>query len=142
MIDDISSEIIRSRRYRSELELCQTVVDTMDDAIAVFASTGQLVMTNAAYGQLWGHNPGGNLATTSIRSMAEHWRKLCPPTTLWSEAEEYLTSLEQRDPWRTEVRLLDGRLIECNFFPLSGGATLVRFHGSRRSAAPLAIAKA
>lgn len=142
MIDDISSEIIRSRRYRSELELCQTVVDTMDDAIAVFASTGQLVMTNAAYGQLWGHNPGGNLATTSIRSMAEHWRKLCPPTTLWSEAEEYLTSLEQRDPWRTEVRLLDGRLIECNFFPLSGGATLVRFHGSRRNAAPLAIAKA
>ena len=142
MIDDISSEILRSRRYRADLELCQAVVDTMEDGIVVFASTGHLVMSNAAYSLLWDHNPGTSLAITGIRQLAEHWRHGCAPTTLWAEAEDYMTTLDHRDPWQAEARMLDGRLIECRFFPLAAGATLIRFRDATRGAAPLAIAKA
>ena len=140
MIDDISSEILRSRRYRADLELCQGVVDTLDDGIAVFASSGQLVMSNDAYSYLWGHDPGQNLAVTGFRQLAAYWRQCSAPTGLWTEAEDYMSTLDHRDPWRAEVRLTDGRLIECRFYPLANGATLVRFRDATRTASPVALA--
>jgi PAS domain-containing protein len=142
MIDDISSEIIRSRRYRAELELCQGVVDTLEDGIAVFASTGQLVMSNTAYTQLWGHSPGNDLAPTGIRHLAAYWRQRSAPTSFWAEAEDYMTTLDERDSRQAEVRLTDGRLIECCFFPLANGATLLRFRDITRGITPLALATA
>lgn len=98
MIDDISTEIIRSRRYRADLELCQRVVDTLEDGIAVFASTGQLVMSNTAYAALWGHDPGEQLSPMGFAQMAARWRALSAPSTLWAEAEEFSARLDDRTP--------------------------------------------
>lgn len=136
MIDDISVEIIRSRRYRADLELCQRVVDTIEEGIAVFASTGQLVMSNTAYTALWGHDPGEQLAPMSFSHMAAHWRALSAPSTLWSDAEDFAARLDGRAPWQAEARLLDGRLITCRFVPLSDSATLVGFGLVLAEAAP------
>ena len=47
MFEDISGEMLRTRRYRADLELGQSVIDQMDEAIAVFSEGGQLVMSNA-----------------------------------------------------------------------------------------------
>jgi PAS domain-containing protein len=139
MIDDISTEIIRSRRYRADLELSQRVVDTLDEGIAVFASTGQLVMSNTAYTALWGHDPGEELAPMGFGQMAARWRALSAPSTLWTEAEEFSARLEDRAPWQAEARLLDGRLIACRFAPLSDGATLVGFRPVLAETAPRAL---
>lgn len=140
MIDDISTEIIRSRRYRADLELCQRVVDTMDEGIAVFAATGQLVMSNTAYAALWGHDPGEELAPLRFAQIAAHWRAMSAPSTLWTEAEEFSARLEERTPWQAEARLLDGRLITCRFAPLSDGATLVGFSPLLTETMPRAVA--
>lgn len=139
MIDDISTEIIRSRRYRADLELCQRVVDTLEEGIAVFASTGQLVMSNTAYAALWGHDPGEQLAPMGFARMAAQWRALSAPSTLWTEAEEFSARLDDRAPWQAEARLLDGRLIACRFVPLSDGATLVGFCPVLAESAPRAL---
>ena len=127
MIEDISSEITRTRRYRADLELGQSVIDSMPDAMAVFSETGILVMTNAAYAKLWGHDPASTLTNEGIRSLAHHWRSKTAPNGVWAEAEEYVCTIGDRQIWSDEVRMADGRLIVCTFTPLSGGATLVGF---------------
>ena len=139
MIDDISSEIIRSRRYRADLELSQRVVDTLEEGIAVFAPTGQLVMSNTAYAALWGHDPGERLALVGFAQLAAHWRSLSAPSTLWADAEDFAARLEDRVPWQAEARLLDGRLILCRFAPLSDGATLAAFRLAQTEATPRAL---
>lgn len=127
MFEDISTEMTRTRRYRADLELGQAVVDAMEDAIAVFSPAGDLVMTNAAYGALWGHDPvetvGGGVAV----QLCEQWRARSSPSPIWVEAERFLAELGPRDPWSGEIRLEDGRLVSCRFAPLTGGATLVLF---------------
>jgi hypothetical protein len=35
--------------------------------------------------------------------------------------------MADRTPWDGEVRLLDGRMVNCRFRPLAGGATLITF---------------
>ena len=128
MIEDITNEVSRSRRYRSDLELGQAVIDEMEEAVAVFSSSGQLVMSNLAYAELWAHDPEEDLQNGSIRAIAAHWRAKSAPGTLWSEAEEFISTVGNRISWTAEARLLDGRLVNCRFAPLSGGATLAAFH--------------
>jgi PAS domain-containing protein len=127
MIEDITNEVSRSRRYRSDLELGQAVIDEMDEAVAVFSPSGQMVMSNMAYALLWTHDPEEQMQNDSIRAMAAHWRSLSAPGVLWSEAEEFISTVGNRVSWKAETRLLDGRLLQCRFAPLSGGATLAAF---------------
>ncbi|MCF8509887.1 MAG: PAS-domain containing protein [Rhodobacteraceae bacterium] len=128
MIEDITSEVSRSRRYRSDLELGQAVIDEMEEAVAVFSASGQLVMSNLAYAYLWAHDPEDEMQSDSIRSVAAHWRMQSAPATLWSEAEEFISTVGNRVAWKADTRLLDGRLLSCRFAPLAGGATLAAFH--------------
>lgn len=127
MIEDISSEMLRTRRYRADLELSQSVIDEVDEAIAVFSQSGQLVMSNNTYAALWGHDPAESLADSTMRSLSSHWRAHSAPTAIWAEVEDYAATIGDRERWQGEVRLLDGRLVSCRFAPLVGGATLASF---------------
>lgn len=127
MIEDISTEMLRTRRYRADLELGQSVVDEMDEAIVVFSQSGQLVMSNTAYGRLWNHDPSHKLEDCSVRSLSAHWRAVSAPSPVWTEVDDYVATIGDRTLWWAEARLLDGRLLACRFAPLAAGATLVAF---------------
>jgi PAS domain-containing protein len=127
MFEDISNEMSRTRRYRADLELGQSVIDAVEDAVAVFSQGGQLVMSNASYAQLWQHDPQVLLSEASVGTLCAWWRDHAAPTLLWDDAIDYVTSSGDRSPWEGEVRLTDGRLVQCRFRPLTGGATLITF---------------
>lgn len=127
MFEDISTEISRIRRYRADIELGQSVIDTLDDALAVFSSGGALVMSNAAYISLWGHDPAASLSEGTLPAVVAHWRDASAPTAFWTEAETFCDNAGRRDVLFGEIRLRDGRLIACRFMGLPGGATIARF---------------
>jgi PAS domain-containing protein len=127
MFEDISNEMSRTRRYRADVELGQSVIDAVEDAVAVFSQGGQLVLSNHAYAQLWQHDPQVLLSEASISTLCAWWRDHAAPTLLWDDAIDYVTTSGDRTAWEGEVRLLDGRLVMCRFRPLTGGATLITF---------------
>ena len=127
MIEDISTEMLRTRRYRADLELGQSVIDAMEEGVAVFSREGHLVMTNAAYAALWTHDPTMTVGEVPVRALARYWREMTAPAALWSEVEDYVSTVGDRLAWQAEARLLDGRLLTCRFAPLAGGATLTAF---------------
>jgi PAS domain-containing protein len=126
--EDISNEMSQTRRYRADLELGQAVIDALDQAIAVFSAMGVLVMSNAAYARLWGHDPAGTLGTDgSVAAVCDHWRDATAPTTIWDRAEDFVAQSGGREGWSDDARLSNGRLVSCAFAPLAGGATIVTF---------------
>lgn len=127
MFEDISNEMSRTRRYRADLELGQSVIDAIDQALAVFSNTGVLVVSNAAYARLWGHDPSSTVAESGIANLCDYWRENSAPSQNWAEAEAFASTLDDRQPLGFESRLKDGRLIDCRFTPLPGGATLASF---------------
>lgn len=127
MIEDISTEMQRTRRYRSDLELGHSVIDQMAEAIVVFGQTGQLMWSNTAYSQLWGHDPNATLGEASIRNLGAHWKSLSAPSKIWTEIDEFVQTIGDRHPWTGELRLSDGRLIRCRIAPVAGGATMIAF---------------
>ncbi|TAG18759.1 MAG: diguanylate cyclase, partial [Rhodobacterales bacterium] len=127
MFEDISHEMTQTRRYRADLELGQSVIDAVDEGVAVFSQGGQLVMSNIGYAQLWNHDPAVLLSDAGIGTLCAWWREHSAPTLLWDDATDFVTTLGDRTAWDGEARMLDGRLVTIRFRPLTGGATLITF---------------
>ncbi len=127
MFEDISTEMSRTRRYRAELEMGQSVIDALEDAIAVFDQNGLLMMTNAAYRTLWNHDPDSNIKPLSIAELTRFWRSQSATSPLWCDAESFVATMGERQPLSGDARLNDGRLITCQMTGLPAGASLARF---------------
>ncbi len=126
--EDISAEISLTRRFRSEIEMGQSVIDALEDAIAVFSPNGDLVLSNAAYGQLWGVDPATSLGQMTVTDATRHWQRLCHPTPAWGDLRDFVVDLGERSAWDADITLTDGRHMTVRFTPANGNATLVRFH--------------
>jgi PAS domain-containing protein len=136
LIEDISAEISLTRRFRAELETGQAVIDSLEEAIAVFSANGMLIMTNSAYSGLWGSDHDTTLREISVLDATNTWHERCAPTPVWSDLRDFVSSREDRAEWLSEARMWDGRRLNCRISPLSGGKTLVGFSPLMRSDAP------
>ncbi|WP_435257071.1 PAS-domain containing protein [Thioclava sp. FR2] len=141
MFEDISTEVSRTRRYRADLELGQSVVDAMEESIAVFSETGHLVMTNRAYATLWGEDPSVSLVEIGIRSAITGWADRCAPSPIWKDVQDFVATIGDRDQWSSDLRMDDGRGLRCRLVPLEGGATMIGFRVIQAEAPKLTAAK-
>lgn len=127
LFEDISAEISLTRRFRSELEMGQAVIDSLEEAVAVFTPGGVLAMTNASYVDLWGHDPDRDLAEVSVGDATALWLTRSAPTPAWGDFRDFARQGPARAEWSADVTLRDGRPLACRFVPLSGGGTLAAF---------------
>lgn len=124
LFEDISSEVSMTRSFRSEIELSQSVVDSLDTAIAAFAPNGHCTLSNRAYARLWDLSPG---QPEDIVAACARWRAVSQPGTDWQGLCNRVLVTGQRLPWTGPVHLRDGRVLRCDTRPIAGGATLVTF---------------
>ncbi|MCB6177902.1 PAS-domain containing protein [Rhodobacter sp. Har01] len=127
LFEDISSEMSRTRRYRADVALGRAVIDVIDQPVVVFAQDGSMTMANRAAVALWGPPQNGLGLDLHEPDAVATWRSLTAPTLLWNDLADYIGTMGAREPWDGEVRLKDGRLVECRVAPLPDGATMVTF---------------
>ncbi len=133
LFEDISAEVSLTRRFRAELEIGQSVLDSLDEAMAVFTADGVLAMTNAEYAHLWGHDPETELRGLSLNDVTASWLAQTAPTPAWGDFRDFARQSQNRAEWTADVIMQDGRLVFCRFVPLAGGATLAAFRPRRAS---------
>ena len=136
LFEDISAEISLTRRFRAELDNGQAVLDSLDEAIAVFSPGGALTLSNSAYNALWGLDSSTVLGPFGIVDATRLWSAQCAPSPVWGDVREFVSTPGARAEWTADVRLLDGRLLHCRFKPIAGGATLAGFRVQERAARP------
>lgn len=127
LFEDISAEISLTRRFRTDIETGQAVLDALPDAIAVFSSSGTMVMSNTAYISLWGEKTDQGFVPPELSVSVRAWQSRCAPTAVWNELRNFIQMLGPRAPWSDRVVLDDGRQLRCHASPISGGKTMVRF---------------
>jgi PAS domain-containing protein len=144
LIEDISDEMRRLRSVRADLALGQSVVDALNDAIAVIDADGTLVQTNAAYAGLWGEPAAGAAAGTGAAGAAglvRRWAAQCAPDPAWEALETALARPppgEDRAGWEGTVRMLQGRALHLRLRPIGRGARLLVFTPVPRTGIALA----
>lgn len=127
LFEDISAEMSLTRRFRAELEQSQSVIDALEDGVAMFSAAGQLMQTNKAYCDLWqlaGEKP---VVGSDVNDVTRHWHAHSFPTPIWGDFRDFVHRTHDREEWQSTVALRNGRALSCRFIPQKGGATLAVF---------------
>lgn len=127
LFEDISAEISLTRRFRSQLELGQSVLNTLEQSIAVFSSSGVLAFSNIAYRKMWNIECDTSFTDISITDAARQWQAGSMPTPVWGDLRDFVVQFGERTDWQADVILRNGKAVQCQVIPMSGGATLVIF---------------
>ncbi|MFK7744987.1 MAG: PAS-domain containing protein [Roseobacter sp.] len=127
LIEDISAEISLTRNFRAELEIGQSLMDTFDEALVVFSSTGVLTFCNLAYREMWGLDPDNTFADVTISDSANEWKKLCTPGGRWAALTDFVLDYGENASWEMPATLVSGDELTCTVSRISSGATIIRF---------------
>ncbi|EEE36360.1 PAS domain containing protein [Rhodobacteraceae bacterium KLH11] len=127
LFEDITAEITLTRRFRSEMDLMQSILDKLADAIAVFTDDGSLAFTNYAYHMMWGDCDEVGFEPLTVLEITRQWQDRCTATPLLGEIRDFVTGRENRAEWSGELALKTGGTVTCTVSPMQNGATIVRF---------------
>ena len=127
LFEDITAEVSLTRRFRSDIETGQAVLDTLPDAIAVFSGTGTMVVSNNAYSKLWSAQSKLSLDHRDVKTEVSVWQDSSIASSVWTEMQTFIQQLGGRKPWSENAMLVDGRHLRCHAIPIAGGMTMVRF---------------
>lgn len=70
LFEDISSQVSTTRRFRDELAMTQTLLDSLEDAIAAIDALGRVVFANRAFQAHWKIDPDSSFADFTITDLA------------------------------------------------------------------------
>lgn len=127
LIEDITAEVTLTRNFRAELELGQSLLDTLEDGLVVFSASGVLTFCNAAYRHLWQQDPENSFADITISDAVAVWRQMSAPNPLWPDIVDFVSGRGDRAGWNMPIYPLKGAPLHCEVTAIASGATLVRF---------------
>lgn len=120
LFENITTEMSLTRKFRAELLLGAHVLDGLDDALAVFAANGQLVLSNTAYRRLWGAPPA------SLAEALATWEGAAPTGPGFAALREALQAPDA-DSHAGAMAGPQGQLLGWTVTALSGGRQMLRF---------------
>ena len=127
LLEDISAEVSLARNFRAEVELGQNLVDTFEDALAVFSQSGMLTFSNKAYDTMWKFKAGTSFADVTITDAIKLWKDRSEPNPLWQEIHDAVMTLGERETWAMPVCIKGQSPMQCRIVPIASGATVIRF---------------
>ena len=127
LFEDITADVTLTRRFKSELELWQSLLDKIKDPVAVFQPDGALAITNKAYRQFWGVDPESSFADISINDAIGHWQSKSERNTFFADIRDFVLNPQKRKKWSAPLPLNDGGSLQCDVCSVEGGSTMVRF---------------
>ncbi|MBN8292200.1 PAS-domain containing protein [Rhodobacter sp. NTK016B] len=135
LIEDITSETHLTRNVRAEMETSQSVLNQLDDAIAVFAPNGELLLTNTAFSELWTLDGEETLTAVTLPEALENWREAGDDPELWNKVAA-LTRAPRSEATaiRGLMRLPDGETLQVDARRTSTGAVMITFAPRERPA--------
>ncbi len=139
LFEDITAEITLTRRFRSEMDLMQSILDKLADAIAVFGDDGTLAFTNFAYQQLWGEPSDVGFDSDTVLEVTRGWQTQCTATPILGEIRDFVEMRENRADWNGTLQMRNGTHLTCMISPLQNGATIIRFSAGADALQPAEI---
>lgn len=127
LIKDISPEITLTRNFRTELEQYEILLDSVDEALAIFSTGGILTYCNAAYCVMWGQDPDNSFAEISIHDAIKLWQNRTAHSAAWEDVTRIVSTLGPRDSKLMTLRMRSGVAVQCDVLPIRADATLIRF---------------
>jgi PAS domain-containing protein len=127
LIEDISSEMSLTRRFRAELDQSQSALDALIDGIAIFSQVGVLMMCNDTFSQIWDSDPDDSLQELTVLDLLRKWHLHSLPNPHFSDLRDFILQPNERSEWSADFVHRQIGPMAFHVTPMRGGTTMVRF---------------
>lgn len=125
LFEDISAEILLTRRHRTQLDLRQSAIDALPEAVMVIGPTNVLSFCNLAATQMLGVDPDSCFADMSIGDLMRACDSALPAAGLWDRVESALQARAPGEPLILQ-NATDGKTqMTIRLSALPGGARML-----------------
>ncbi|WP_299850515.1 PAS-domain containing protein [uncultured Roseovarius sp.] len=125
LFEDITAEISLTRRFRTQNDLRQSVMDKLDHAVAVIASNNVVIFCNATWTDMFGVDPDTSFAELGIRDLVAICRQKFPHPEFWKTVETQTTCKTLSHSIEETIDTKSGEQLHCRLVPVAGGAALI-----------------
>jgi len=128
LIEDISDEISLTRKFRTQIDVGDAVLNNLNAAVAVFSQSGSMILANTAYRALWGGDGEGLLASRDFDEELKIWQGVTTPSPVWIKLNDAIMRGSARFDWN-ETIWLDKKIgLTCQYAPLPDGNHQITFN--------------
>ncbi len=127
LFEDISKAVLLERRFRRDLDQLYSAFDMLEQGVAIFSRSGNLVFTNRVFREVWGSSIGSNQPDVSAQDFSRVLQKKCAPSPVWGDFREFIQNQEERSLWQASASMLTGEQVDMTFSPIAGGQVLCEF---------------
>jgi PAS domain-containing protein len=125
LFEDITAEISLTRRFRAQLDVRQSVLDALDEAVVVIAPNNVVMFCNQASTKMLGVDPDTSFADMSTRDLIAACNTAFPDSDFWQDIRSHIIN-KSLDPAPTGiVTNPGGGKMTCRVLPLVGGAAML-----------------
>ena len=125
LFEDITAEISLTRRFRAQLDIRQSVLDALDEAVIVIGPNNVVMFCNTASTKMLGIDPDTSFADMSTRDLIAACNSAFPDADFWDGIRSHITN-KTLDPAPTGTVTAPGRdKMTCRVLPISGGAAML-----------------
>jgi len=127
LMEDISDEISLTRKFRSQIDTTNAVIDNLTTAVSVFSSSGSLILANRAYRDLWGADTNDGLSTHDFLDELACWESASAPSAVWIKLKDTLGRSKADVHWNGSIWLDTHIEMICHYAPLPDGNHQISF---------------
>ena len=123
---DMSEKVSAARHLNEERSAHQSLLDQLDEGLAVFGAHGRLRYHNPAFRDIWALSPDFGTDEPSLAQFLDATRVHLPVNSSWPTTRDRLAGkLLGRTTYNVRLYLKDGRTLDATNLPLSDGGTVL-----------------
>ena len=137
LFEDITAEVLVARRFRSQLDLRQSALDSLPEAVMIIGPNDVLSLCNDAATRLLGIDPDSCFADMSVADLIGACMAKLPNTDFWSRIETALRQRTLSAPLHDSAAVPGLGMLTLRIELLPGGARMLILDTESSGIAPL-----
>ncbi len=125
LFEDITAEVMLARRYRSQLDLRQSALDSLPEAVIIIGPNGVLSFCNTACIRLLRIDPDSCFSDMTVSDLITACGAALPATQFWPEVERALRQRMPGEPLLKSTAIHGQGTLSYRVEPLPTGARML-----------------
>lgn len=125
LFEDISDEISLTRRFRSQMDMRQAVLDNLSEAVVFLSPAKTVLLCNSTCSRLLGIDPDSSFAEMSLNDLTQICNCRLPSAEFWAKVAQGLDGRRLANPIEAQLFDIQNKSYHCRAASLPGGAAML-----------------
>ena len=126
LIENITDDMVLAHQFRSQIDVQQAALDTLDDAIAIFSPAQKLLFCNSALSEMIGFDPDQNISEITAQEVLDQCKNSTAYKRGWGSIKTQLSGPPSQTPYSKIIHHKNLPNINCQILALKGNTTMLR----------------